>query len=136
MNSLISAFQGGVAFVVGLGITQLVDAFAVIFAEQAPDGALIFKGIGLVLSIILSGIFAFFGFLAGKGRRWAFITGMALYALDAVLLLVFADWLGFAFHLFFLWSLWSGMQALNKLQKFSTSASPPASEFPKDIGLS
>ena len=58
MNSLIAAFQGGVAFVVGLGITQLVDAFAVIFAEQAPDGALIFKGIGLVLSIILSGIFA------------------------------------------------------------------------------
>jgi hypothetical protein len=136
VNSLILAFQGGITFVIGLGITQLVDAFASVFAEQAPDGALIFKGLGLVLSIIISGIFALFGFLAGKDLRWAFITGMVLYTLDTVLLLVFTDWFGLAFHLFFLWNLWGGLQALNQLREFSTLASPPASGFSKDIGVS
>jgi hypothetical protein len=134
VNSLISTFGGGVTFVIGLGLTQVVDALAFVFAEQMPEGALIFRGIGLVLSILISAIFAFFGLFAGKMQRWAFITGMALYGLDALILLYFQDWIGFFFHLYFLWGLWNGLQALNQLQKFTAAQPGAVLDFPKDIG--
>ncbi|MBI5839034.1 MAG: hypothetical protein HZB19_02930 [Chloroflexi bacterium] len=133
INSVISASNGSVSFVVGLGATQIVDALANAFAVEAPDGALIFKGIGIVLSVLISAVFALFGFFAGKMHRWAFITGMIFYALDALLLLLFQDWIGFLFHLYFLWGLWNGLQALAQLQKLA----PPAqtvSDFPQNIG--
>ena len=133
VNSLITAFGGGITFVIGLGITQVIDAFALVFSQEAPDGALIFKGIGVVLSIVISAIFAIFGFFAGKAQRWAFITGMVLYGLDSLLILFFKDWIGFLFHLYFMWGLWNGLQALNQLQKL-LPASGTTAEFPQDIG--
>jgi hypothetical protein len=57
---------------------------------------------------------------------------MTLYGLDALLMLAFADWIGFAFHLYFLWGLFSGLQALGQLQKLMP---PSASDFPKDIAV-
>ena len=94
--------------------------------------ALLFKVVGLVLSILLSGVFALFGFFAARAQRWAFITGMILYGLDALLLLLFKDWIGFLFHLYFMWGLWNGLGALNQLQKLT--AQMPG--FPSDIGIS
>ncbi len=132
LNSLISTFEGGITFVIGLGTTQLVDAFAMLFAQDVPEAAIIFKGIGIGISIVISAIFAIFGLFAIKAKRWAFITGMILYALDGVLLLLFQDWFGALFHLIFLWGLWKGLQALNQLQKLENSASG----FPQDIGVS
>ena len=134
VNSLISAFNGGLTFVIGLAITQLVDGFALGISQTAPDIAMIVKVVGLALSIVISGIVAIFGYFAGKGHRWAFLTGMILYGLDALIMLAFGDWLAFAFHLFFLWGLFAGLQALNKLQKLAPA--PAISDFPRDIGVS
>jgi hypothetical protein len=120
--------------VIGLGITQVVDAFAYLLSQDLPDSAMLLKGIGLVLSILIAGVFAVFGFFAGKAQRWAFITGMALYGLDAVLLLFFQDWIGFLFHLYFLWGLWNGLRALNQLQKLTAPQSGTVMDFPKNIG--
>ena len=134
LNSFISMLEGGLTFVIGLGLTQLVDAFARIFSNDVPDGALIFKVIGLVISVGIASIFAMFGYFAGKGERWAFIVGMILYALDALLLLVFTDWIGFFFHLYFLWGLWNGLKALDQLKKLSLPAADSAAiEFPKGM---
>ncbi len=133
VNSLISIFNGGVTFVVGLGLTQIVDALAFVLARDVPNGAIIFKVIDLVLSVVISGVFALFGLFAGKAHRWAFITGMVLYALDGLILLAFKDWLGFFFHLYFLWGIWSGLQALNKLKQVMP-ASQAVSDFPANIG--
>ncbi len=133
VNSFMSAFGGGLTFVIGLAVTQLVDGFAIGIGEGAPNLALPAKIFGLVLSIVISGIVALFGYFAGRGHRWAFLTGMILYGLDALIMLAFADWIAFAFHLFFLWGLFSGFQALNQLQKV---APQPASGFPQDIGVS
>ena len=132
LNSLISTFEGGITFVIGLGITQFVDAFAMLFAQDIPEAAILFKGIGIVVSIVISAIFAILGLFAVKAKRWAFITGMVLYVLDGGLLLLFQDWFGALFHLIFLWGLWKGLQALNQLQKLESSASG----FPQDIGVS
>ena len=133
VNSLISAFGGGITFVIGLGLTQVVDAFAGLFAKEFVESTLIFKITGLILSILISGVFVFFGLFAGKQQRWAFITGMILYGLDAIILLYFQDWIGFFFHLYFLWGLWNGLQALNQLHKLSPSTQV-ITAFPKDIG--
>lgn len=132
INSLIASFGGGLTFVIGLAITQIVDGLAIGVGQGAPELALIARIIGLVLSISISGVIALFGYFAGKGRRWAFITGMTLYGLDALLMLVFTDWIGFAFHLYFLWGLFTGLQALNQLQKLMPQ---PASDFPRDIAV-
>jgi hypothetical protein len=134
VNSIISVFGGGISFVIGLGLTQIVDGIALLFAQESPGSANLIKAMGLILSIGLSSVFVIFGYFAGKQKRWAFIVGMVLYGLDALILLVFKDWIGVLFHLFFLWSLWGGLQALNQLQKVSM---PPISlhpDFPKDIG--
>ncbi len=133
LNSLISVFGGSITFVIGLAITQIVDAFAIGIGQGAPSLATTAKIIGLVLSIAISGIIAIFGFFAGKGQRWAFITGMVLYGLDALIMLAFSDWIGLAFHVFFLWGLFTGLQALGQLQKVMPK---PVSSFPQDIGVS
>ena len=132
INSIINVFGGSVTFVVGLATTLIIDGFAVGFAKVSPDMALTIKIFGLALSLGIAGIFALIGYFASKGSRGSFITGMILYALDALIMLAFQDWLAFAFHLFFLWGLWNGFSALNQLRKLN----PPtaSSDFPQNIG--
>lgn len=129
VNSLISVFGGGVFFVIGLGVTLLIDNVAAGISQEV-GGSPIVLGMGFLFSLIFDLIFVLFGYFAGKGKRWAFITGMVLYGLDALLMLTFQEWIGFAFHLYFMWSIWQGMSALGKLKAFEaaipTSAVPPA----------
>jgi hypothetical protein len=57
---------------------------------------------------------------------------MILYGLDAILTLISPDFIGFGFHLFFLWFLFSGLQALEKLKDLLPgAASGPV--FPNKI---
>ena len=129
VNSLISIFGGGVTFVIGLGATLLIDGIAALISQES-GGSPIVLGMGFLFSLIFDLIFVAFGYFAGKGKRWAFITGMIFYGLDALLMLTFSEWIGFAFHLYFMWSIWQGMSALGKLKAFEaaipTSAVPPA----------
>jgi len=132
VNSLITAFGGGVTFVIGLAITQIVDGIAIGAGKALPDAALIVKIIGLAISVGISGVIALFGYFAGNGKRWAFITGMILYGFDALVMLLVQDWIAFAFHLYFLYGLYNGLQALNQLQKSLPSTQP---DFPKSMGI-
>ena len=108
LNSIISLGGGRWRFIIGLGITQIVDAVAA--------GAKLGTGIPLVLDILASGIFVFFGLQARKRRNWAFLTGMILYALDMLLLALFKDILGIGFHLYALYFIYRGMKANEKLE--------------------
>jgi hypothetical protein len=133
INSLIQRFGGGITFVVGLGVAQFVDGFSYAAAKNFPNATFAINSIGLLINLGFAGMFVIFGIFAAKGRRWAFITGMVLYALDAVLVLAFKDFFGFAFHLFFLWLLFNGFRALQKLGKtVPQTVSDPA--FPINIG--
>jgi FtsH-binding integral membrane protein len=116
INSLGAVFNLGVSFVIGLGVTQVVDALAMVIGEGIPEQNALIRTLGVVLSIGISALFAIFGYLAAKGHRWAFVTGMVFYTLDALVLFAFQDWFGFGFHLFLLWGLFTGLQALKKLQ--------------------
>jgi len=133
INSLIMVFNGGMTFVIGLGVTQIVDAIAYLLAEDMPSSAWTFKLVGLAISLAVSAVFAVFGFFAGKGQRWAFIVGMVLYGLDAILVLVFADYFGFGFHLLMLWGLFGGLRAVSELAKLIPQTASDGA-FPRDIG--
>jgi len=133
INSFVYIFGGGITFVVGLGLTQIVDGLASGVASGAPGAATLIRAIGIVINVGIAAVIAFFGFMAGKNHRWAFVVGMLLYGLDTVLTLVFKDYLGFLFHVFFLFLLYGGLTALGKLRKvIPQTISDPG--FPKDLG--
>lgn len=105
----ISAFTGGDwRFFLGLGITTIIDLFG-----QRVEGS--GKIIALVLSLIVAGVLILFGVLAGKRHTWAFIVGMALFALDGLIFLLDQDWIGVAFHAFVLYCFFRGLQACRTL---------------------
>ena len=105
----IAAFTGSDwRFILGLGITQIIDAFGL-----SVEGA--GKIIALVLSLITAGVLIGFGVLAGKRHTWAFIVGMVLFALDGVIFLLAQDWIGVAFHAFVLYCFFRGFKACREL---------------------
>ncbi len=108
-NSLAPRFGLGWGFVVGLGLTQEIDHLA---RQMGPDA----RTTALVLDGLAAGLFALFGWLGQKRQAWAYIIGMVLYTLDALLLLPRADWFSIAFHLFALYCLLGGYRALRKLK--------------------
>jgi hypothetical protein len=110
-----------------------VDYFAVGMAEEAPEMRLMFTGVALAISLVLSGITALFGYLAVTGRRWAFVLGMIFYGIDTLIMLAFQEWKGVIIHLFFLYALFTGVRALNQLRKLE---SQPQTDFPQSIGTS
>lgn len=104
VNSLVVISGGSLHFVVGLGITSIVDA-----AAKRVAGA------GTFLDVLINGsvaaVFALFGMFASKAQKWAFLLGMALYAADAFLLLSVKDYLSAGFHAYALWAIYQGYRA-------------------------
>lgn len=105
INSVIMLSGNDWYFVIGLGITQLIDA-------------VIGSGSALIIDAVVAGVLIYFGRMAKDGKNWAFIVGMVLYGLDAVLLLVFSDYLSFVFHILALFGIYGGLQASLKLEKY------------------
>jgi hypothetical protein len=132
VNSLITAFGGEFYLVMGMASTLFVDYLAVGMAEEAPELRLVFTGVALIVSLILSGIIALFGFLAIKGRRWSFVVGMLFYGVDTLIMAAFQEWKGVLIHLFFLYALFTGLRALSQLKKTDDQSQ---TEFPKNIGV-
>jgi len=133
INSVLAIVGSNTRFVIGLGITQFVDAVAQFAGQDVPQAKTIITIVAILIDLVAVGIFALLGYFARKGRRWAFITGLVLYALDTLLMLLFQDWLGLGFHVFFLVGLFGGLRALNELQKISMPKSVP--DFPQNIGV-
>src|SRR4030095_4346664 len=86
VTSLISLSGAGYAFFLSLGATRFIDAVAKGLSNEFGDPVRI---VGLVLDIFIAGVFALLGWFAYKRHLWAFIVGMGIFVLDAVLLLVF-----------------------------------------------
>jgi len=126
VNSVSSLLGGGLTFVIGLGATQIIDAIAYGLTEGLDaQTAGIVSAIALIMNVCLAAIFVLFGVFANKQHRWAFITGMVLYALDAVIFIVFPDILSIAFHLYALFGLFTGLRALPAPEKKQASVITP-----------
>jgi len=123
VNSLIFLFKGGITFVIGLGLTQVVDGIAgVVARELGRQGGSIIRAAGLAVNLVIAGIFVAFGYLGRKGQRWAFITGMILYGLDIFILLWARDMFGILFHIIALAGLYRGLRAIGEIERWGTKA--------------
>src|SRR5258708_37272901 len=87
LNSIFSAVGFGLAFYIGLSITQIVDGMAVGLGENLPSLAVAAKIAGLIISILIAGGFSLFCFFCRKGARWGFFAGMVLFALAGIFFL-------------------------------------------------
>jgi hypothetical protein len=117
ITSLIAFGGGGWRFLISLGSTQIIDGFAQALAAEVGNAA---KIIGLVLDLVVTGVFVLFGVLANKKQLWAYILGMVAFGLDGLISLVFADWIGVVAHgvvLFFLFRGFQNGRSLVALEK-------------------
>jgi hypothetical protein len=91
----------------------------------AEDGLAAAWVIAAGVDLVLIALFLLFGVKARAGRSWAFVVGMALYALDALIALAFEDWMSLGFHGWALFSLWGGLGALRKLDAMGPEVVQP-----------
>ena len=108
ITSVITLMGGGWRFFLSLGTTQLIDGIARGASVSLGDAT---KVIAFVLDIFITAAFVAFGALAHKKHLWAYVVGMVVFLLDALLSLVFSDWLGFLVHAFVLFVMFRGYQA-------------------------
>jgi hypothetical protein len=124
VNTVISLVGANVAFGLGLGITQIFDAFA-----SQMEGIL--KAAPLIIGFTAIAIFALFGYLGGKAQTWAIIAGMALYLLDALLLLLLMALGGglpiisLVIHGLGLYYLFNGLSACRRLNALEAERGAP-----------
>jgi hypothetical protein len=117
VNSVIQLLGSDRSFIVGLGVTQVVDAIAKAGSDDAGGvAATVIRGIALLIDLFVAGIFVLLGWQAGKRRGWAFVVGIVLYLLDGLIFLLVQDWMSLAFHAFALFGLWTGYSSLRKLR--------------------
>jgi hypothetical protein len=112
ITSLVTFGGGSFAFFLSLGSTQVIDGFARGLANDLGEGT---KIVALVFDVLIAGVFALVGWFALKRHLWSFIVGMALFALDALILLAFQVWISFAFHALVIYWIFGGYSAARKL---------------------
>ncbi|HVM94627.1 MAG TPA: hypothetical protein VMT67_17525 [Terriglobales bacterium] len=97
-------------FLINIGVFDLLALYRKHFAGNFQTVA---EGTVVMWILVLCGL----GFAARKGYRWAFILGIAIYALDMLALLaVFSIW-AFGVHGFFVFRWFQGQKALKELNE-------------------
>lgn len=114
LNSGMTMTGASFHFIFGLGVTQIVDAIG-------KHSGNVGSALGLVVNLFVAGVFLLFWHFARGGEKWAFLTGMALYAIDGLILLPFSDWLGAAFHAYALFRIYHGMQGIPVLRNLQNA---------------
>ncbi len=124
INSGAYLFGASFSFVLGLGLTQLIDGIVAGLVREIGPGSEWLRVAGMFVNLCVAGAFVLMGYAGRKRVRWPVIVGMVLYALDALLLLAFQDYLGAAFHAWALFAIWTGMKALNQLEALERASNP------------
>src|SRR5436305_15083643 len=108
INTLLSMSGAGIRFIFGMGIAQFVDGLA----HQAGQTG---SALDLVINGFVAGIFVLFWRFARKGEQWAFVVGMALYSIDAAVVVYYKALLAGAFHASALSRLYTAMSGIPAL---------------------
>ena len=119
INSIIFMLNLDWNFVIGLGVTQLLDFIGRSISETTASGM---KYVSLIINILLSAVFVLIGLFANRGSRKAFMTGIILYILDAVIFVFAFDLLGVGFHIFAIYFMVRGFMACKKLNNSENPA--------------
>ena len=117
VNSFLSMSGSGIRFIFGLGAAQIIDALA----HQAGSSGVV---LDLIINGFVAGVLLLFWNFARKGEKWAFIVGMALYAVDGLILLSLKDVLGTAFHAYALYRMYRGIAVIPVLQRIEQAMAP------------
>lgn len=118
LNSIISLLGGGINFLIGLGLPQIMTGVAKLVAgEASATTGIIVQAIAFAASVAISAIFVGFGLFARNRQRWAFIVGMILYVLDGLVFIWVADYWSIGFHVLALLGLFGGLRAVGELAK-------------------
>jgi hypothetical protein len=117
VNSLLMNLGPKIYFVVGLGMTLVVDVICAGIGKANPNLATLTKIIALGFAVLVALIVCGFGWLARRHYLVPFAIGMFLYLLDGLIFLYFRSWLSVAFHAFALYSMWLGFTASRELRR-------------------
>ena len=117
LNSVLTLSGAGFHFIFGLGITEIVD-------EVGKQTGATGSTLGLVVNLFIAGAFVLFWNFARAGAKWAFLVGMALYAIDGLILVPFKDFLGVAFHAYALFRIYQGLKGIPVLENLRRMAAP------------
>lgn len=128
INSIIVLTGSTWNFIVGLGITQIIDAIA--WTSADASGSTMIQYIGLAANISVAAVFCMFGYFARQRKEWGFIAGMILYGLDAFLFILAFDILGLGFHAFALFMIYGGYKALKELPQPTPAQQLPVQPYP------
>lgn len=127
VNSAGAMLDSSYGMVLGLGITQLIDAVFLYGADgEAAQPTLAVRAVHLALVLGVAGVFVALGVFAKRHSAMAFVVGMALYLLDALVYVVASDWIGVGFHAFVLFMLWGGYSTLRAIQAAVPTATAEA----------
>ena len=100
-------------------MTQLADGFVDVAIENGAPSML--KAVAIAFDFVIIGMFAFFGYYAGKRSSAVFIIGIVIYVLDGLLLLLLGIWAAAAFHAFALFFIIRGFMACRSLNAFEAN---------------
>jgi hypothetical protein len=117
LNSVLTMSGTHFHFIFGLGVTEIVDTIG---RQSGTTGS----ALGLAVNVFIAGLFLLFWNFARKGEKWAFLVGMALYAIDGLILVPFKDFLGVAFHAYALFRIYHGMQGVPVLEELRRTMAP------------
>ncbi|MGE5404955.1 MAG: hypothetical protein ACM3PP_08445 [Candidatus Saccharibacteria bacterium] len=102
-------YKGDTTTALNLGVTRIVND---IWAARGP-------GLTMAVTAFFSVIYMIIGLAARKKKSPAFVIGLLIYALDAVALMRYSDYLSLIFHALVLFNLYWGLSACRSLQAVS-----------------
>lgn len=112
INSVLWMKGSTTTFLIGLGITQLVDGIAIGVSEHMGPFV---KYVAFAFDLLAALGFVAFGIFANRKQAWAFITGLILYGLDGLIFLLVMDWWSIGFHIFIILGIISGFAAYRQM---------------------
>lgn len=95
INTLGLALTWKVNFLIGLGITQIIDNILIKLFGQ------IFI-VTTLISFGVSSLYFIFGYLSKKKSHLIILIGLSIYGLDTFIMFLFKYWVGLGFHIFIL----------------------------------
>ena len=122
VNSIVMATGNDWSFILGLGVSQIVDGLGLAMAERIGIAG---KIIALLAAAVPAGIFALFGYFACRGQGWAYWVGAILFGLDTLIFLALQQWVGVAFHIFAILGIVGGARASAQLARPGVAVPPP-----------
>ena len=109
-NTLLLLYWG-TTFIIGFGFIAVTTAFAEVQGVTAT-------GLIIAVTVVCTGIYLVLGVFGRRRNKWAFTTGLVVYATDGLFLLLVQDWYSIAFHclsLFFIYIGWQAADRYNQL---------------------